>query len=240
MIQKPNKIWVDRGSEFYNVQVKRLLEGENIEIYSTRGLTKNAVIERVNRTLRENLEKIFQKNRSLNWIDNIQEVVRNYNNTKHSTIQAKPADVYEGEERAAGQKITYQEIKKEANRRPKFKKGDRVRLQRKKGVFEKGFRARWTQQVYRVSEVQKAMPITYKVEDLNGRQLPNSYHEPELLKAKQELFFIEQILDSKKINGRDYSLVRWEGYGPDFDQWIPTTEVTDVQRVQEQLQEDEE
>jgi hypothetical protein len=79
------------------------------------------------------------------------------------------------------------------------------------------------------------MPITYKVEDLNGRELPNSYHEPELLKAKQELFFIEQVLDTKKINGRDYSLVRWEGYGSDFDQWIPSTEVTDVQRLQEQL-----
>jgi hypothetical protein len=60
------------------------------------------------------------------------------------------------------------------------------------------------------------------------------------LEGLLELFFIEQVLDTKKINGRDYSLVRWEGYGSDFDQWVPTSEVTDVRRLQEQLQDDEE
>ena len=240
MKEKPKKLWSDRGSEFYNPQVKRLLQQENIEIYSTRGITKNSVIERFNRTLRENLEKVFQRNRNLNWIDNIQDVVRKYNSTKHSAIEAKPVDVYQGKVKAKAIDIFPEDFNKEINRRPKFKKGDRVRLQRQKGTFEKGFRARWTQQVYRVSDVQRTIPITYKVEDLNGRQLPNSYHEPELLKAKQELFFIEQVLDTKKINGRDYSLVRWEGYGSDFDQWIASTEVTDVQRLQEQFQDDEE
>ena len=34
--------------------------------------------------------------------------------------------------------------------------------------------------------------------------------------------------------------MRWEGYGSDFDQWIPSTEVTDVQRLQEQFQEEQE
>ena len=33
--RKPNKIWVDKGSEIYNKSLKSLLEKNNIEIYST-------------------------------------------------------------------------------------------------------------------------------------------------------------------------------------------------------------
>ena len=33
--RKPNKIWVDQGSEFYNKLFKRFLKINNIEMYST-------------------------------------------------------------------------------------------------------------------------------------------------------------------------------------------------------------
>ena len=33
--RKPNKIWVDKGSEFYNKSMKSWLEQNDIEMYST-------------------------------------------------------------------------------------------------------------------------------------------------------------------------------------------------------------
>ena len=33
--RKPNKIWVDKGSEFYNRSMKLWLQSNNIEMYST-------------------------------------------------------------------------------------------------------------------------------------------------------------------------------------------------------------
>ena len=33
---KPNKIWVDKGSEFYNRSIKSWLEKDAIKMYSTR------------------------------------------------------------------------------------------------------------------------------------------------------------------------------------------------------------
>ena len=33
--RKPNKIWVDKGSEFYNRSTKPWLQGNNTEMYST-------------------------------------------------------------------------------------------------------------------------------------------------------------------------------------------------------------
>ena len=33
--RKPNKIWVDHGSEFYNKKFKKFLKENDIEMYST-------------------------------------------------------------------------------------------------------------------------------------------------------------------------------------------------------------
>ena len=39
--RKPNKIWVDKGSEFYNRSMKSFLQNDNIEMYSTHIMKKN-------------------------------------------------------------------------------------------------------------------------------------------------------------------------------------------------------
>ena len=49
--RKPNKVWVDLVGEFYNKLFKRLLEINNIEIYSTYNERKSVVAERFIRTL---------------------------------------------------------------------------------------------------------------------------------------------------------------------------------------------
>ena len=45
--RKLNKIWVDKGSEFYNGSVKSWLEDDNIAIYSTHNEGKSVVTERL-------------------------------------------------------------------------------------------------------------------------------------------------------------------------------------------------
>ena len=55
--RKPNKIWVDQGSEFYNNSFKDFFKINNVEMYSTYNEGKSAVAERLFRTL-EN--KIFK------------------------------------------------------------------------------------------------------------------------------------------------------------------------------------
>ena len=50
--RKPNKIWVDQGSEFYNKSFKDFLKINNIEMYSTFNEGKFVVAERFIRTLK--------------------------------------------------------------------------------------------------------------------------------------------------------------------------------------------
>ena len=50
----PTKIWVDKGKEFYNKDVESL-----IELYSTENEEKSSIVERWNRTMKENMWKYF-------------------------------------------------------------------------------------------------------------------------------------------------------------------------------------
>ena len=62
--RKPNKIWVDQGSEFYNKSFKDFLKINNIEMYSTYNEGKSVVAERFIKTLKNkilNISQLFQK-----------------------------------------------------------------------------------------------------------------------------------------------------------------------------------
>ena len=51
--RKPNKIWVDKGSEFYARSMKSWLEKNDIEMYSNHNEGKSVVAERFIRTLKD-------------------------------------------------------------------------------------------------------------------------------------------------------------------------------------------
>ena len=91
--RKPNKIWVDQGSEFYNTHFKKCLKDNNIEMYSTHNEGKSVIAERFIRTLKSKIYKhitAILKNISFDVLDNI---VNEDNNTYHRTIKMKPIDV---------------------------------------------------------------------------------------------------------------------------------------------------
>ena len=56
--RKPNKIWVDQGSEFYNNVFKKWLKDNNISMYSTYNEGKSVVAERFIRTLKKKFTTI--------------------------------------------------------------------------------------------------------------------------------------------------------------------------------------
>ena len=91
--RKPNKIWVDKGSEFYNRSMKSWLEKNYIEMYSTDNEGKSVVAERFIRTIKN---KIYKQMTSISknvYIDKLDDIVNEYNNTKHRTTKMKPIDV---------------------------------------------------------------------------------------------------------------------------------------------------
>ena len=78
--RKPNKVWTDQGSEFYNNSFKDFLKKNNIEMYSTCNEGKSVAAERFIRTIKTKIHKYMtaiSKNIYYNVLDNI---VNKYNN----------------------------------------------------------------------------------------------------------------------------------------------------------------
>ena len=137
--RKPNKIWVDKGSEFYNAYFKKWFRDNNIVIYSTHNEGKSVVAERFIRTLRSKIYKYMTSISKNLYIDKLDDIVDEYNNTYHTTIKMKPIDVKDN---------TYINADKEINNKdPKFKVGDHVRISKYKNIFAKGYMPNWSYKV---------------------------------------------------------------------------------------------
>ena len=149
--RKPNNVWVDHGSEIYN---------NNTEMYSTHNEGKSVVAERFIKTLKNKVYKHMNyigKNVYFNVLDDI---VRKYNSTVHSSIKIKPKNVTDD---------SFIEYNEESNKKdPKFRVGDNVRISKYKNIFAEGYTPNWSEEVFVVNKVQNTIPWTYLINDLNG------------------------------------------------------------------------
>ena len=162
----PNTLITDEGLEFYNSNVKELLDKYGIHHYSIKTKMKASVVERFNRTLRQKLEKYFVKNNTKCWIDVLQQFVDNYNNTPHRSIGMAPSKVTD-ENADQVFKELFPDIELES--KPRLSVGDTVRILKEKTIFEKGYKQTWSDELYKVRDVKQAAGrIWYELDDLEG------------------------------------------------------------------------
>ena len=91
--RKPNKVWVDKENEFYNSSFKKWLKDNNIEMYSIYNEGKSVVAERLIRTLKTKIYKYMTSVSKNVYIDNLDDIVGEYNITYHRAIKIKPSHV---------------------------------------------------------------------------------------------------------------------------------------------------
>jgi len=209
--RKPQNLWVDKGKEFYNKRVQQL-----VDLYSTENEKISSVVERWNRTMKDKKFKYFSANSTKKYIDILDAFVNSYNNTVHSSIKMTPTEDSKRENENEVWKNLYSDYNPIERKTPKFSIDDNVRITKKKGIFEKGYTPRWTEEVFTVSEVHYTDPITYKLKDLNGEEIKGSFYEQELQKTAQKMFRIEKVIRRKG----DKSLVKWLGYKDEFNSWV--------------------
>ena len=139
------------------------------------------------------------------YIDILDDIVNEYNNTCHRTIKMKPIDVKNN---------TYINIGKEVNDKdPKFQVGDYVRISKYKNIFAKGYTPNLSEEIFVIKEIKNTVPWTYVVNDLNGEEIIGTFYEKELQKANQQKVRIEKVI--KKKGNKLY--VKWKGYDNSFN-----------------------
>ena len=124
-----NKIWVDKGSKFYNNSFKKWLKDEDIEMYSIHNEGKSVVARRFIRTLKKNIYKYMASVLKNVYIDKLDDLVNEYNNTYHRAIK----DL-------------------------KFKVGDHATISKYKNIFAKGYTTNLSEEVFVFKNVKNIVP----------------------------------------------------------------------------------
>ena len=89
----PRNIHSDQGKEFFNKDFKKLMKKYNINLYNTFSELKASIVERFNRTLKTKMWKMFSLNGNYQWINHLQSLIDDYNNSVHRTIKMRPIEV---------------------------------------------------------------------------------------------------------------------------------------------------
>ena len=177
-------------------------------MYSIYNEGKSVVVERFIRTLKNKIYKYMAAISKNVYIDKLDDIVNEYNNTYHRTIKMKPVDVKDN---------TYVDIEKEVNNKdPNFKTGDHVRISKYKNIFVKGYMTNWSEEIFAISKIKNIVPLTYVINDLNGEEIIGTFYEKELQKTNQKEFRIEKVISKKG----DKLYVKWKSYDNSFNNWI--------------------
>ena len=131
------------------------------------------------------------------YVNKLDDVVNEYNNTYHRTIKMEPVHI---KDNTYIDSMELHSIKEVNDKDPKFKVGNHVRIFKYKLI----------------KKVKNTVPWPYVVNDLNNDEIIGTFYEKELQKTNQKEFRIEKVIKIKthKLN------VKWKGYDSSFNSWI--------------------
>ena len=195
-----------------------------ITLYSTENEEKASEVERWIRTMKEKMWKYYTANSTNVYSYMLPDLVKEYNNTRHTSIKMTPVQASKKEYELTVWRNLYPEHLEIREINLKFSVGDKVRISKKKKTFEKGYTTRWTEEIFTIVEVKRTSPMTYKIAVLNGEEIQGTFYEPELQKTSQELFRIEKVIK----RGKKKSLVKWKGYTDTFNSWVDNKEIVKI------------
>jgi transposase InsO family protein len=226
----PKLVQTDNGSEFYNKTVKKLLEKYDIELFSSNSFAKASIVERFIRSFKSIISHLWIAQNSFKYIDKLPELVKSYNNRFHRSIGMAPSEVNEANAAEVNQKL-YPEAEEFVE--PKFNVDDMVRTSLSKGVFDKeSSHQHWTTELFRIVQVLPTNPTTYKLVDFDDKKILRAYYEEQLQKVVEpigKVYKVEKVLKYRTKKGKREALVRWLGYGEEFDSWIDASELKDIE-----------
>lgn len=228
---KAFRIFSDLGKEFTNRLVREFFEEEDIQkLESSSPFVKASMAERAIRNIKQRLYRYFAQHQNLNWINVIPQIIDGINHSKCRIHGLRPVDVNEKNAQKIWKHIYGDELRidKQGEKKPKFKKGEFVRMSRGKGLFEKGYIPSWGDEILEIDAVKDHVyPHRYKVKDERGEPFKGHFYAEELSRVRKEAdttFRIEKVFRKRKlIDGTYEVLVKFIGY-PERE-WIHETKL---------------
>ena len=229
LLNNLNHVQLDNGSEFISDSFKKILEDNNIkQILSLPAKPQsNRNIERFNGTIKKLINKDMQYNNTNNWVDSLQQLNDNYNNTIQRVTKSTPNEVDniddKNELNEIKENIYKNVISKRNGQNQKFNIDDIVRIK----MYNENDKTNWTNDIYKIVKVGKrkkmyTSPFYYVASIKDNKMINQKYYDNDLLlipnkKVKNEIknedrYEISKIIEFKIKNDIPGYIVKWKGY----------------------------
>ena len=147
-------------------------------MFSTFNEGKSVVGERFIRTLKNKLYKHMTATGKNLYYDVLDDIVNEYNNTKHNTIKMKPKDFKNDTTKSSAVALNKRVYIDEHNKKSaRYNVGDRVRISKFKNIFAKGYTPNWSREIFIVDKINDTVPYTNNLKDLNGEEIIGSFYD---------------------------------------------------------------
>ena len=224
--RRPKNLRTDKGTEFTNKAVKRLMTDMHIRAYTTKNETKANYAERAIKTLKGLLYRYFLYKQTYTYTDALDSLVSNYNQRPHRSLQGLAPIQVTKQNEARVWKALYVDTSspKTRNKRFAFRVNDQVRISHLKYTFQRDYHQKWTEEVFRVkTRLRRGGVNFYTIKDYSGEPIDGYFYEVELQKVTKDadsVFRIEKVLRRRIRQGRQEYLVKWMGWPAKFNSWV--------------------
>jgi len=229
----PRRLRTDAATDFTSNTFQKLLKGENISHFVTHSEKQANYVERVIQTMKKRIFRFMVAQNSEKYIDALPALVESYNNTWHSGIKARPADVDSSNESQLWWQMywgdePYDPKKHDKKVRFKYKQGDIVRMTVLRSALQREYTSTWTMELFKISDrVERQGQPIYKLVDWVNDPVQGTFYEYELQRISEPdpFFKVEKILKYKGKGNAKQGLVQWKGWPKKFNSWEPISEL---------------
>ena len=150
-------------------------------------------------------------------------MISSYNNSKHRSLGMAPSAVKTINEPKLWNHLYGTSLTESLSKSKPIKRGQKVRISRVKGNFEKGYMPNWSEEDFIISGSNNAKnKRVYKIEDHSGENIDGTWYKEELQPIEEIEYRIEKVLRKRpnKSSGITELLIKWKGWPAKFNSWI--------------------
>lgn len=172
-------------NQFISKEFVDLMKEHNVKvIYSEPDdKIKNSLVESFNRTLAMLLQKWRVATGRHDWYKVLPDIIKKYNNNVHSTIKAKPIDVWNYNDTNNQKIIKVEHV---------LKINDKVRIMTNKNIFDKVDKIRTSKAIYMIVE---RIGNKYKLQNLETKDILSKLYNPRNLLKIDNIEEVNDIID---------------------------------------------
>ena len=208
--RRPKRLRTDKGTEFTNRAVSKLMKAEGIYAFTTKNETKANYAERVIKTIKTLLYRYFLHRQTYHYVDVLPQIVHNYNTRPHTSLKGLTPNAITKENEARVWKKMYVDTSK-VKRKLKFKLkvNDKVRISHLKYTFQRDYHQKWTEEVFivRGRMIKNGLNL-YQLKDYGDEDIDGYFYEAELQKVRKPMDLtlrIEKVLKRRTKRGHKVS-----------------------------------